>query len=149
MLAEWYLLSALPDTVSDAQIALWYDFRWQIESFFKLLKQAGHQLERWEQESGAAIFKRLLMATHACLLVWRLARAQGEDARQTQEFLVRLSGRQMKSSRPVTLPALLQGLFMLFTLHPARNPRTLPPPEQLRAFACSVLHEQQHDRGKL
>jgi hypothetical protein len=89
--------------------------RWPIGSFFKRLKPAGRPLERWEQESGAAIFKRLLMATHACLLVWRLAREQGEDARQTREFLVRLSGRQMKASRPVTLPALLQGLFMLFT----------------------------------
>jgi IS4 transposase len=57
VLAEWYLLSALLDAVSDAQIALWYYFRWQIESFFKLLKQAGHPLERWEQESGSALFK--------------------------------------------------------------------------------------------
>lgn len=62
LIAEWFLLSSLPETVSDAQIALWYYFRWQIESFFKLLKQAGHHLEHWEQESGRAIFKRLLIA---------------------------------------------------------------------------------------
>ena len=37
-LAEWYWLSTLPETVSDAQIALRYDFRWPIESFFKRLK---------------------------------------------------------------------------------------------------------------
>jgi hypothetical protein len=81
MVSEWVLLCDLPDAVSDAQIALWYYFRWRIESFFKLLKQAGHQLERWEQESGGAIFKRLLIATHACLLVWRLAREQSEAAK--------------------------------------------------------------------
>lgn len=33
-----------------------------IESFFKLLKQAGHQLESWQQESGLALAKRLLLA---------------------------------------------------------------------------------------
>jgi hypothetical protein len=120
--------------VSDAQIAQWYDFRWQIESFFKLLKQAGHQLERWEQESGSALFKRLLIATHACLLVWRLARERGEEARQTQAFLVRLSGHQMKASRPVTLSALLEGVFMLLALletlehHPRINSELSPAP---------------------
>ena len=146
VLAEWYWLSALPETVSDAQIALWYYFRWPIESFFKRLKQAGHPLERWEQESGGALFKRLLIATHACLLVWRLARERGEAARQTQDFLVRLSGRQMKASRPVTMSALLKGVFMLFAML-----KTLEqyPPEQLKAFARSVLHEQQHDRRKI
>jgi hypothetical protein len=111
IISEWVLLCDLPDAVSDVQIALWYHFRWRIESFFKLLKQAGHQLERWEQESGGAIFKRLLIATHACLPVWRLAREQSEAAKQTQGFLVRLSGRQMKPSHPVTLPALLEGVF--------------------------------------
>jgi hypothetical protein len=138
-------VSALPDTVSDAQIALWYYFRWQIESFFKLLKQAGHQLERWDWISGSAIFKRLLIATHACLLVWRLARERGEAARQTQDFLVRLSGRQMKPSRPVTMSALLEGVFMLFAMLETLEHYS---PEQLGTFADSVLHEQQHDRGK-
>jgi hypothetical protein len=145
VLAEGYWLGTLPDTVSDAQSAQEYDFRRPIESFFKRLKQAGHPLERREQESGGAIFKRLPIATHACLPVWRLARERGEAARPTQDFLARLSGRQMKVSRPVAMPALLNGLFMLFALL-----ETLEhyPLEQLRAFARSVLHEQQHHRGK-
>jgi hypothetical protein len=143
--AEWYLLSELPETVSDAQIALWYYFRWQIESFFKLLKQAGHQLESWEQESGRAIFKRLLIATHACLLVWRLARERGKAAEQARAFLVRLSGRQMKASRPVTMPALLDGAFMLFAMLEALEHYS---PAELRAFADSVLHGAQNDRGR-
>jgi hypothetical protein len=82
VLAEGYLPSTLSDTVSDAQIAQGYDFRWPIESFFKRLKQAGHPLERWEQESGGAIFKRLLISTRAGLLVWRLARERSEAAGQ-------------------------------------------------------------------
>jgi hypothetical protein len=32
--AEWVLLASLPDTVSAPRIALWYYFRWQIETFF-------------------------------------------------------------------------------------------------------------------
>jgi len=145
LVAEWYLLSALPETVSDAQIALWYYFRWQIESFFKLLKQAGHQLESWEQESGRAIFKRLLVATHACLLVWRLARERGEASEQARAFLVRLSGRQMKASRPVTMPALLDGAFMLFAMLEALEHHS---PAELRAFADSVLIGEQNNRGR-
>lgn len=110
LLAQWYLLSSLPETVEDGRIALWYYFRWQIESFFKLLKQGGHQLERWAQESGVAIFKRLLIATHACVLVWQLARQRGEGAERLKHFLVRLSGRQTKRAKPITMPALLDGL---------------------------------------
>jgi hypothetical protein len=140
VLAEWYWLSALPETVSDTPIALRYYFRWQIESFFKRLKQAGHPREHWEQESGSALCKRLLIATHAGLLVWRLARERREAARQTRDFLVRLSGRQRKPSRPATMPALLEGVFLLFALL-----ETLAhySPEQLKAFADSVLHEPQ------
>jgi hypothetical protein len=33
-----------------------------------------------------------------------------------REFLVRLSGRQMKRYRPVTAPALLAGLHLLLTM---------------------------------
>jgi hypothetical protein len=59
IISEWVLLCDLPDVVSNAQIALWYHFRWRIESFFKLLKQAGHQLERWEQESDGAFLQAI------------------------------------------------------------------------------------------
>lgn len=116
VVAQWYLLSNVPEHVADAQLALWYYWRWEIESFFKLLKGAGHQLESWEQETARAIFNRMLIATQACVMAWGLMRAQGEEAIQTRLFLVRLSGRQMKRARPVTFPALLDGLFTLFTM---------------------------------
>jgi IS4 transposase len=52
LLAEWYLLSNAPVTAQT--LATWYYWRWQIECFFKLLKQQGLQLEDWQQESGAS-----------------------------------------------------------------------------------------------
>lgn len=116
LVAQWYLLSNLDESVENAQLALWYYFRWQIETFFKLLKGAGHQMESWEQETARATFNRILIATQACVMAWSLMLASGEDAAATREFLVRLSGRQMKRTRPVTFPALLDGLFTLFTM---------------------------------
>jgi hypothetical protein len=138
--AEWFLLTSVPDTVSAARIAQWYYFRWQIESFFKLLKQAGHHLEQWEQESGGATFKRLLIATQACVLVWRLARQDSEEAHEACQFLVRLSGRQMKRPRSVTPSALLAGAFMLFAFLDALEHHSV---DELRAFADSILRDPQ------
>lgn len=116
VVAPWYLLGNLPGHVEDAQLALWYCWRWEIESFFKLLKSAGHQLASWERETARATFNRIPIATQAGVMAWGLMRAQGEGAIQTRLFLVRLSGRQMKRARPVTFPALLDGLFTLFTM---------------------------------
>ncbi len=65
LLAEWYLLSNLEQEVAGERLALWYYWRWRIESYFKLLKGGGHQLENWQQESGEAVFKRLLIASQA------------------------------------------------------------------------------------
>jgi len=132
LVAQWYLLSNVGAHVEDAQLALWYYFRWQIETFFKLLKGAGHQLESWEQETARATFNRLLIATQACVTAWRLMWAPGEDALRTRLFLVRLSGRQMKRARPVTFPALLDGLFTLFTMLETLEHYSL---SDLKAFA--------------
>lgn len=115
LLAEWLLLTNVFD-VSAAQIALWYYWRWRIESFHKLLKSAGLEVEEWQQETAAAIAKRLLVACMACVTVWALQRQATPEAKECQEFLVRLSGRQMKRSRPVTAPALLAGLHLLLTM---------------------------------
>jgi hypothetical protein len=96
-------------------LALWYYWCWRIESYFKLLK-GGHQQENWQQESGEAVFKRLLIASQACAVNWRLMRAKGEFAQQIRGFLVRLSGRQMKRSQPLTASALLAGLDILLAM---------------------------------
>jgi len=116
VLAEWFLLSNLPASVAAERIALWYYFRWEIESFFKLLKEAGHQLESWLQETADAIAKRLLIVAQACAVVWRLMRKEGARAEEARAFLVRLSGRQMKRSYPVTPTALMDGFFKFLTM---------------------------------
>ncbi|HWD40117.1 MAG TPA: transposase [Fimbriimonas sp.] len=116
LLAEWYLLTNVPTEWADAdQIALWYYWRWRIESFFKLLKSGGQQLEHWQQETGMAIARRLLIASMACVVAWRLERQTTPEGEELKRVLVKLSGRQMKRTRPVTASALLAGLYVLLS----------------------------------
>ena len=115
LLAQWLLLTNVPDEVDAQTIARWYYYRWQIESMFKLLKGAGQQIEDWLQDDAQAIAKRLVVASCACVLVWQLAAATSPQALEIQDFLVRISGRQTKRRRPVTAPALLAGLWLLLS----------------------------------
>lgn len=115
LLAEWLLLTDVAD-VSSATIALWYYWRWRIESFFKLLKSAGHELEAWQQESASAIAKRILVASMACVTVWAIAADESKEATELKLFLIKLSGRQMKRDKPVTHPALLAGLWVFLSM---------------------------------
>lgn len=116
VVAEWLLLSNLPESVSAERIVEFYYWRWRIESFFKLLKSAGHQLEHWQQQSAEAIARRLLVASMACALVWQLARDTSEEAVTARQVLVRLSGRQMRWGRSWTEPALLAGMWTLLAM---------------------------------
>lgn len=114
--ATWYLLTNAPATLLSAeQLARCYYWRWRIESYFKLLKSHGQQLEHWLQETGAAILRRLLVATMACVTVWHLQTDTSPAATELKNTLVRFSGRQTKRSRPHTAPALLAGLWCLMT----------------------------------
>ncbi len=73
VLATWHLLSNAPiELLTAEQLAQCEYWRWRIESDFELLKSHGQQLEHWRQETGAAIFRRLLVATMACVTVWQL-----------------------------------------------------------------------------
>jgi hypothetical protein len=115
-IAVWYLLSNLPPEVPAAMAALWYYWRWRVESFFKLLKGAGQEVERWQQETAAAIARRLLVAAMACVLVWQLERATAAEAIRFRDLLVRLSGRQMKWGKRHTAPAVLAGLYVYLAM---------------------------------
>lgn len=132
VLSEWWLLTNVPAEVASSTIARWYYYRWQIESMFKLLKSGGHHLEDWLQDDGLALAKRLVVASCACVVVWQLARSQREDARAAQTFLVRLSGRQTKRSRPITYSAMLQGLWQLLIILEVLEHYSL---DQLKQFA--------------
>jgi|SRR5208282_1398814 len=116
LLAEWLLLTNVTSEVDAAEIALWYYWRWRIESYFKLLKGAGQQLEQWQQETAIAIARRLLVASMACVLIWQLARNSSPEAVRLRSLLIRLSGRQMKWGEEFTEPALLAGMWVLLAM---------------------------------
>lgn len=94
--AEWFLFTNACAAFDGATVARWYAWRWRIESYHKLLKSAGMNAERWEQESGEAVARRLVVASMACLSVWCLQHDESSDASSVRCALVRLSGRQMK-----------------------------------------------------
>jgi hypothetical protein len=137
LLAQWCLLTNVPaDKVEAGQIALWYYWRWRIESFFKLLKGAGQQVEAWQQQNGAAIAKRLVVAAMACVVVWAVAHLEGAHGQRWRELLVRLSGRQMKRGAAFTLPALLAGLWVLLAMTEVLSHTSL---EEIQQLASAVL----------
>jgi hypothetical protein len=143
-LAVWYLLTNLPAEVDTATVALWYYWRWRIESLFKLLKGAGQQVEHWKQPQGEAIAKRLVVAVMACALVWRLERHPSAEAADLRQLLVRLSGRQMRWGREATAPALLAGLWVLLAMLAVLEEHSV---EELRRFKKLVLDTAEDDSG--
>jgi len=114
VLAVWLLLTNVSPKVEAADIALWYYWRWRIECYFKLLKAAGQQVEHWQQETAEALFRRLLVASMACVLTWQVAVQPGAAGETLRSLLVRLSGRVLKRGQKWTLPALLAGTWVLF-----------------------------------
>jgi hypothetical protein len=117
ILAEWMLLSNAPrEWATTEQLARSYYWRWRIESFFKLLKTHGHHLEQWQQESGAAVTRRLLVASMACVVVWQLEHEGSARSMAFKDALVRLSGRQVRKKKRHTTPALLAGLWVVLSM---------------------------------
>ncbi|OHC24739.1 MAG: hypothetical protein A3F63_16695 [Pseudomonadales bacterium RIFCSPHIGHO2_12_FULL_40_16] len=114
-IALWYLLTSISE-VSKATLALWYYWRWSIETFYKLMKSAGMQVESWQQTTSLAVARRILVASMACVAVWRIANAKGPEASEARRILIRLSGRQMKRKKEFTYPALLDGLWSLLAM---------------------------------
>jgi len=136
VVAEWLLLSNVPPAwAATTLLAQCYYWRWHIESFFKLLKSHGQQLEQWQQESGPAIARRLLVAAMACVVVWQLQADETPAAVELKNVLVRLSGRQTKRKRPHTAPALLAGLWVLLSMLAMLEHTNL---NDLRRLAASI-----------
>jgi len=142
VLAEWCLLTNLPAAqVNAATIGQWYAWRWQIETYHKLLKSAGLNAEEWQQESGAAFLRRLCVASTACLTVWHLQRDESAEAASLRKVLVRLSGRQMKWGVESTAPALLAGLEKLLAIDDLMRDEDL---HEILALAHRVLPKLFH-----
>jgi len=135
VLAVWLLWTNVSG-VRAATIALWYYWRWQIESYFKLLKRAGQHVEQWQQTCANAIARRLLVAAMACVVVWSLARSPAPRAAEARQLLVRLSGRLMKRGVEFTEPALLAGMWVLLAMLDTLEEYT---PAQLRRLAAQFL----------
>ncbi len=112
-LSRWTLLSNVEHVIQATELATWYYWRWSIESYFKLLKQAGHDIESWLQTRPQAILRRLLIASMACVLTWRIQRANDEQSVRVRQFLTRLSGRVQKRGKRESAPAILAGLSIL------------------------------------
>jgi hypothetical protein len=116
VLAQWLLMTNVPAAVSADRVALWYYWRWLIETYFKLLKGAGLHLEHWQQETAEATAKRLAVAGMACVLVWKVARSERPEGQTLRDLLVRLSGRQVHRAPGFTNPSLLAGLYVLLNV---------------------------------
>ncbi|MDQ7066699.1 MAG: transposase, partial [Sulfurimonas sp.] len=111
VVAQWLLVTNILDTsVTKEILATWYYYRWKIESYFKLLKSSGFNMEEWQQREPIALFRRLLVVSYACVLVWKIANDNSKNGAKIREFLVLLSGRLIERGKEFTHPALLAGL---------------------------------------
>ena len=135
-LARWMLLSNASSRYDALTITRWYYWRWRIESYFKLLKSAGQQVEEWEQEGGEAIARRLVIAGMACVTAWALQRDPRPPAAALRRVLIRLSGRQMRHGVESTAPALLAGLEKLLAVLDLLEH---DDPDELRRLARATL----------
>jgi hypothetical protein len=135
LLAEWLLLTNVPAEVDADEIALWYYWRWRIESYFKMLKGAGQHLEQWQQDTAIAIARRLCVASMACVLIWQIARDASPEANRLRRLLIRLSGRQMKRGIEFTEPALLEGLWVLLAMLDTLKHHGIAELQELADFA--------------
>jgi hypothetical protein len=114
LLACWLLLTNVPVGLADAaMIALWYYFRWRIETMHKLIKSAGWQLESWLQRNGHRLLIKLLLAFGACVSVWGLEGKPDAGSETFKKLLMELSGRQTKQTKPITTSGMLAGLWVL------------------------------------
>jgi hypothetical protein len=140
VLARWLLLTNVTDAKVTAEVvALWYYWRWRIESYHKLLKSAGHHVEDWRQASAAPFARRLLVTAMAAVVAWQLARDDRPEAEPLRDLLVRLSGRQVdrkRNKRGHTEPMLLAGLMVLV---PMLILLETMPLEEVRAAAAPLL----------
>jgi hypothetical protein len=154
VLARWLLMSNLPSSVSACDIALWYYWRWRIESYHKLVKSAGEQIEQWQQETAATLVRRLLVTAMSAVLVWHIARDTGPQSQQFRTTLVKLSGRQIKrtkNSRDFTEPALLAGLNvivpMMILLEHMSVEELKGAADELMPLIRAAVHRRRYDSG--
>lgn len=139
VVATWLLISnVIDENVTASTIATWYYYRWKIESYFKLLKSSGFNLEQWQQCEPSALFKRLLVVSHSCVLVWKVANDNNSNAKKLRQILIEISGKQIQRGVEFTYPALFKGLeTFIVTL------------EMLKRFSSNELFELKDELSKV
>jgi len=147
VLATWRLWTNLPESVKAETIALWYYWRWRIESYFKLLKRAGQHAEAWQQETATAIAKRMLIVAQVCVIVWAIEQSPDPDLKPLKQILVRLSGRLMKRGVEWTASALLAGMWNLLAIIDALEQYSLSEIEQLARLTLGILGLEEDFKG--
>lgn len=147
VLATWRLWTNLPESVDAETIALWYYWRWRIESYFKLLKRAGQHAEAWQQETARAIAKRMLIAAQVCVIVWAIEQSPDPRVKPLRELLVRLSGRLMKRGVEWTASALLAGMWNLLSIIDALEQYSLAELEQSARLTLEILGLEEGFKG--
>jgi hypothetical protein len=115
-IARWSLLSNVNPEIDAAELMTWYYWRWSIECYFNLLKQAGHDIESWLQTIPEAILRQLLTSCMACVLTWRVQRCTDEQNQKVRTFLRRISGRQQERGHLESAPAILAGVSILLNI---------------------------------
>ena len=106
----------------------------------RVLLQAGQvNFESWQRESALAIAKRLLVVSMACVTVWAIAADESKEVAELREFLIKLSGRQMRHKKEFTHPALLAGLWVFLSMLEIMEAYTQEELDGLKATARQFL----------
>ncbi|HEY2417139.1 MAG TPA: flagellar biosynthesis protein FlhF [Steroidobacteraceae bacterium] len=133
IIAQSYVLTNVGMQVPARQLAQWHAWAADADPCFRLLRQ-GVQLVGGIGELGDPdMMKRLLIAGQVSTTVWRLLHASGEWADRTRGLLNQLTGRPVRSSRPLTGNALYVGVSKLFLLLEALGTESTAPTQQPRA----------------
>ena len=136
-MARWLLLTNVPAALGDtATIARWYYFRWRIETYHKLLKGAGWQLESWLQRRWPTAAGKTDAGDVGVASIWALERRCDAEAEAFKKLLMQLSGSQTKRDRAITTSGLLAGLWVLQC---AVGPLARHGPDELNAMLENCL----------
>ena len=107
---EWVLLTSLSqEDMSAEQVVDAYLLRWRIERFFYLAK-VGLRLERWRQESGEAIARRLAVTMLGAMVIYQLLIAKDDPSIRAIATLGGWLGRKNDALGPVVM---MRGILLL------------------------------------
>ncbi|VTU33246.1 flagellar biosynthesis protein FlhF [Variovorax sp. PBL-E5] len=135
VLAQGYLLTNIVVGVAAQQLAQWQAWAAEAEPCFRLIRQGVQQVGGIGEPGDPHMMKRLLIAGQVTTTVWRLLHAKGEWADRTRMLLNQLTGRPVRSSRPLTGNALYGGVGKLFLLLEALGTESTAPTRRSEAMA--------------